>query len=146
MSDGKAHLRHWGILITEIPLVDARAILLRTIEDDGVDVEETELGTMYEVFRDDEDRHNINITRLFRMTRKRGRTADFQYVGESEVTHSVQKSKIQSLTMLSNIISLMLHDPISSTYGPCRSKRSLLIFRIDGTKTFKYSEFDFSFH
>jgi hypothetical protein len=31
-SDGKAYLCHWGVLISEMSVIDARAILLRTTE------------------------------------------------------------------------------------------------------------------
>jgi hypothetical protein len=68
-------------------MVDARAILFRKTEYGGND--RTELGTMYELFRDEDDRNNVKITRPFEMATIRTEWAmvDFQLVAETAMTH-----------------------------------------------------------
>jgi hypothetical protein len=83
---GKQHLRHWAVLVSEMSLLDAQAIMLRRIEYRGND--RTVWGTMYELFRDDGNINNVNINRQFGMetVRKEWQMIDIQYVGQTEMT------------------------------------------------------------
>jgi hypothetical protein len=92
-SDGKDHLRHWGVLVNEMSLIDAQAILLRTKEYGAND--NTELGTMYKLFRDEGDRNNVNITQQFGMAtiRKEWQMFSVQYVGGTAMTHAMIKQE-----------------------------------------------------
>jgi hypothetical protein len=92
ISNGKPHLRHWGVLVSDMTMVDARAILFRKTEYGAND--ETELGTMYELFRD-EDYNNVKITRPFEMAtiREEWSMVDFQLVGETQLTHELIKQE-----------------------------------------------------
>lgn len=93
ISNGKDHLRHWGVLISDMTLLDARAILLRNREFGGKD--RTELGIMYELSRDENYHNDLKITRPFEIAtiRKEWGMVDFQYVGETEMLHEVIKYK-----------------------------------------------------
>jgi hypothetical protein len=84
-SDGKQHFRHWAVLVSEMSLLDAQAIMLRRIEYCGND--RTDWGTMYELFRDHGNINNVNISRRFGMEtmRKEWPMVDIQYVGQTEM-------------------------------------------------------------
>src|ERR1700728_3138042 len=64
-SDGRDYLRHWGVLISEMTLLDAQVILFRKTEYRGNGG--TELGTMYELLRDENNHNNVKITRPFEL-------------------------------------------------------------------------------
>jgi hypothetical protein len=85
-SDGKQRLRHWAVLVSEMTLLDAQATMLRRIEYCGND--RTDWGTMYELFRDDGNINNVNISRQFgmEMMKKEWPMVDIQYVGQTEMT------------------------------------------------------------
>ena len=88
-SDGKYHLRHWGVLVSEMTLVDAQAILLRTR---GFwDSNDLELGTLYETFRDEKGYQNVNAKGPFRMATIRNEWHGFsiEFVGETSMTHEL---------------------------------------------------------
>jgi hypothetical protein len=88
-SDGKEYFRHWAILVSEMTLIDAQVILERTTQYGGD--EDTNIGTMYELFRDERDRNNVNVTRPFKTStlRRRWQTFSVQYVGETEMNHKM---------------------------------------------------------
>jgi hypothetical protein len=92
-SDGRDYLRHWGVLISAMTPIDAKVILFRDTEYGGND--RTELGTMYELFRDKDDKNNVKVTRPFGMAiiEKEWWMVDFQYVGETEMTHALITSE-----------------------------------------------------
>src|SRR5947207_10948821 len=89
ISNGKDHFRHWGVLISDMTLLDARAILLRNGEFGGKD--RTELGILYELSRDENYHNDLKITQPFEIAtiRKEWWMVDFQYVGETEMLHEV---------------------------------------------------------
>ena len=88
-SAGKDHLRHWGILISEMTIVDAQAIMLRTRGYGGND--DLELGTLYELFRNENDYNNVNIICPFgmRTIKENWHGFSIQYVGETQMTHDM---------------------------------------------------------
>lgn len=89
-SVGKEYLHHWGILVSEMNILDAQAILLRKVEYGGNDA--TELRTLYELTRSQDSRNTVKTTRPFRTEairtlRREWGFVDFQFVGETEYTH-----------------------------------------------------------
>jgi len=74
------------MLVSEMSLLDAKAILSRTREYGAID--NTELGTMYDLFRDDDDRNNVHICREFSVANLRQEWKWFsaQYVGHTDMT------------------------------------------------------------
>src|SRR5208282_3592381 len=88
-SDGEDHFRHWAVLVREMTLVDAQAIMLRTRGCWHSD--DTEPGTMYELVRDEKDHNNVNIKRPFGVATIRTEWGAFsvQYVGETTMTYKM---------------------------------------------------------
>jgi hypothetical protein len=97
-SDGKHHLCHWGILVNEMSQVDAQAIWQRTRNYGASD--KTELGTMYELFRDENDRNNVHITTPFQMAnmKKEWPMFSMQYVGQTLMSYERIKQEGKSPT------------------------------------------------
>jgi hypothetical protein len=92
-SDGKEHLRHCGVLVREMTIIDAQAILLRTR---GFwDNHDIDLGTLYETFRDEKGFYNVNIKHPFLMAtiRNEWRAFSVQFVGETGMTHQLVKEE-----------------------------------------------------
>ena len=89
-SDGRDHLRHWGVLVSEMTLVDAQAIFTRTR---GFwDNNDIELGTLYETFRDDQGFQNVHVRHgplQMATIRNEWRALSFQLVGETDMTHEM---------------------------------------------------------
>jgi hypothetical protein len=83
-SDGKPALRHWGVLISELTLLDVQVIMQRTR---GSLEEDTTLGTMYELFPE-EGYGNVHIIRPFGILRIRNEWHSFsaQYIGTTLIT------------------------------------------------------------
>src|SRR5271170_7491026 len=83
-SDGKPALRHWGVLVSELTLLDVQVIMQRTR---GIFEDSTPLGTMYELFRE-EGYGNVNIIRPFGIAiiRKDWHAFSAQYIGVTEMT------------------------------------------------------------
>jgi hypothetical protein len=81
-SDGKPALRHWGVLVSELTLLDVQVIMQRTRAD-----AETSLGTMYELFRE-EGYNNVNIIRPFGIAtiRREWRAFSAEYIDTTEMT------------------------------------------------------------
>ena len=90
ISDGKDHFRHWGILVSDRTRLDVQSLLLRQRGDGGND--STDLGITYELCRDEDNRNNVRVTRPFgtetlRKVRQDWHIVDFQFVGETSMTH-----------------------------------------------------------
>ena len=81
------------MLVSEMSLLDAKAILSRTREYGAID--NTELGTMYDLFRDDDDRNNVHICREFSVANLRQEWKWFsaQYVGRTDMTADAIKTE-----------------------------------------------------
>lgn len=92
-SNAKSYLRHWAILINDMSIMDLRAILLRTHAYCGAD--DIELGTVYELFRDENDYNNVHIDAHFGMAaiKKEWRMFSIQYVGETSKTSEEIKAE-----------------------------------------------------
>jgi hypothetical protein len=92
-SAGKNHLRHWGILISKMTSMDAKAFLQRTTDYGGND--NTDLGVMYELFRDINNKNNVNIVRPFQITtiRKDWRMFSCEYIGQTDMSHTKIKQE-----------------------------------------------------
>lgn len=93
ISDGKPHLRHWGVLVSKMSHVDMKATLSRIKEYCGSDF--SELGTMYELFRDDGDRNNVSICRNFGMKTIRDEWPMYsaEFVGLTTMKHDLIKKE-----------------------------------------------------
>jgi hypothetical protein len=87
LSFGKHHLCHWGLLVSEMTILDAKVIFLRTLEYGAND--DTELGTMYDLCRDEKSRNMVNVKRPFRVSHLRTEWNTFtaQYVGETKMKY-----------------------------------------------------------
>ena len=85
-SDGKAHLRHWGVLVSELTLLDIQVILQWTRYSGNDD---TPLGTMYELCREEGRYTNVNIVRPFGMEIIRREWGSFSadFVGTTEMAY-----------------------------------------------------------
>jgi hypothetical protein len=107
-------LRHWGVLVTEMSLIDAQAILARNRSYCGGDY--TELGTMYELFQDEEGHNNVNIRCDFGLAtiRKEWRGLTIHYIGQTEMSFEMIKQE--------GCISPSL--PSSSNFQQCKSLRN----------------------
>src|SRR5947207_3388981 len=86
-SEAKDYLRHWGVLVTEMSIVDTKAILQRSPRYGLSD--NMELGTMYELFRERKKLNNVRIHRPFNfpIIREQWRWFSAEYVGQTEKTH-----------------------------------------------------------
>lgn len=93
ISNGKEHFCHWGVLVSDMTLLDGQAILLRKIEYGGND--KTDLGTMYDLFREKDGHINVNINRPFTMAiiKREWRWLSVQYVGETHMTYEMIKDE-----------------------------------------------------
>lgn len=82
-SEGMDHLRHWGVLVNEMSMTDLKVILSRKMGYRAND--NTELGTMYELFQGQESTNEVNINRKFGMNsvRKEWRMFSIYYVGKT---------------------------------------------------------------
>ena len=89
--DGKHHLCHWGILITELSVVDAKAIIFRTRPQS----EDIELGTMFELSRDFQDLNTVSVTAPFTiaMAREKWRPFSAMIIGETAMTDAEIESE-----------------------------------------------------
>jgi hypothetical protein len=92
-SEGIHQLRHWGILVNEMTLTDLKVILSRTMG--YIANDNTELGTMYELFQGEQRRNKVSITQKFGVNsvRKEWRMFSIQYVGKTGMTHDEIKTK-----------------------------------------------------
>jgi hypothetical protein len=81
-SDGMPALRHWGVLVSELTVLDAKVIIQRTRVD-----ADTPLGTMYELFPQ-EGYNNVNIIRPFGIAtiRKEWHAFSVEYIDTTEMS------------------------------------------------------------
>jgi hypothetical protein len=92
-SDGKDHLRHWGVLVNQMTLMDLQVMLSRQNSYGAND--NTELGVMYELHRDESNMNTVSINREFGMNYVRNdwRMFSMQYVGTTARTHDFIKQE-----------------------------------------------------
>ena len=93
-SSERVHqLRHWGILVNEMTLTDLKVILSRTMG--YIANDNTELGTMFELFQGEQCRNKVSITQKFGMNsvRKEWRMFSMQYVGKTGMTYDEIKKE-----------------------------------------------------
>lgn len=85
-SQDKHHLCHWGVLVTEISLVDAHALMQRTIPTRGMD--NIVLGKMYELWRDEYNKNNVHAHGFdLKKLREQWSMFSTQYIGETNLDH-----------------------------------------------------------
>lgn len=89
LSDGKPFLRHWGVLISEMSYIDFIATSSRT--KGSRESEFAILGTMYELFRGENDYNDVAITRPFGVDNIRDdwQMYSFDYVGQTDRLHDM---------------------------------------------------------
>jgi hypothetical protein len=102
-SEGKPHLRHWGVLCTRMTMADTNAPLQRTIHYSNRDT--LSLGWMFELFQDEYSKNNVNIMREFNLEalKEHWPTFSAQYVGITEMTCEQIKFEGTSLNISLNI-------------------------------------------
>ena len=79
-SEGRPYLRHWGVLITDLTVIDTK-VLIQTPRSPAPN--RTVLGTMYELQRGDDDRNDVFVHNEFSVETIRSSWGSFdaQYVG-----------------------------------------------------------------
>ena len=92
-SDGKGHLRHWAILVSDMNLLDLQVFLSR-IRQFGAN-DNTVLGIMYELFREPNNKNNVNINTKFGMKSLKEEWPMFSmaYIGRTSMTHEQIKGE-----------------------------------------------------
>jgi hypothetical protein len=92
LSDGKSHLRHWGILVSDMSLLDLEVLLSRTRRSGTND--RTVLGTMYELYRI-ADKNSVKIDAEFEMDSLKTDWPMFvvTYVGKTTMSYKEIKGK-----------------------------------------------------
>jgi hypothetical protein len=85
-STGKFHLCHWGILVSEVTVMDVRAISLGRMQN-WTSTENVVLGTMYELERLG-DKNTVHISRSFGTLKmnEEWRTVSAEYVGDTAMS------------------------------------------------------------
>ena len=88
-SNGRDHLRHWGVIVSELSIIDIQVIMQRSRGNWGTEL--TSLGTLYELFRDGSQQNTVNVIRPFHMgmIREDWRGFSSQYIGLSDMTHEM---------------------------------------------------------
>lgn len=86
-SDGKFHLCHWGVLVTNITAIDIRAIALKEIRNFG-SLENIILGTMYELKCIDNDKNSAHVQHDFGTSdlSLEWRSFSTEYIGDTEMS------------------------------------------------------------
>jgi hypothetical protein len=104
LDHGKPHLNHWGVLVSDLSVVDAQAIMLRTRASSEAIIE---LGTMYELFREEDGRNNVSITRPVTVEKIHEEWPAFSanYIGETEIPYETITSEGKSLVSVSCLLS-----------------------------------------
>jgi hypothetical protein len=92
-SDGKDHLRHWGVLVSDMTLLDLEVLLSRTRELGAKD--NTVFGTMYELYRMPDDKNTVSINTEFSMESLRNDWPMFAmaFVGKTTLSHTQIKDE-----------------------------------------------------
>ena len=116
-SQGKDYLRHWGVLISDMSLIDLQVILSRT-RDFGAN-DNTMWGTMLELFRDEDKKNNVNIKDFGMKTlREEWPMFSMAYVGKTSMTY--EQIKHQGIYLATLIADLPLAIEIVTRYPDYR--------------------------
>jgi hypothetical protein len=87
-SDGKDYLCHWGVLVNEMNGIDVEVVMARVRKYGAND--NTELGIMYELHRNEENVNNLRITEKLGISSiKKWPIFSIQFVGETTITHDI---------------------------------------------------------
>lgn len=91
-SDEKAFLRHWGVLVSDLTLLDAQVVLQRTRSLEPTD---TALGALYELCVENGKYTNVNIIRPLGMAtiRKDWGAFSVEFIGTTEWSHDDIKNE-----------------------------------------------------
>jgi hypothetical protein len=86
VSDGKYPLCHWGVLVTHLDITANDEFMRRTPHTSGIDV--LDLGTMYELQRNDINQNTVTVTSPFSTTSLQAewRLFSAKYIGTTEIT------------------------------------------------------------
>jgi hypothetical protein len=86
-SQGKFHLCHWGILVTDLSIVDVKALTLRSKQGSGT-TDNTPLGTLWELIRTLENQSTVNMSQPFRvsMLKEQWITFSAKHIGSTKLT------------------------------------------------------------
>jgi hypothetical protein len=89
VSDGKDHFQHWGVLVSEMSLINAQEIMSHVHE--YVVSSDIHLGTLYVSFRGPNDYNNVNIIRGFGLATiaQEWPSLTAQFVGDTEMTQEM---------------------------------------------------------
>ena len=91
-SEGIYHLSHWGVLVSEMSMIDLTVILSRTMRNNGN--ENTEFGIMYELHQGENHVNNISIHNFgMKSIRNEWRMFSMQYVDNTTMTHDAIKQE-----------------------------------------------------
>ena len=90
-SDGKNYLRHWGVLVNEMTIIDIEVIISRVRKYGAND--NTDLGIMYELHRNNDNKNDLRITEKFGINSVRNEWPMFsmEYIGETTMTYDIIK-------------------------------------------------------
>jgi len=88
--NGRPYLRHWGVLVTDLPMADT-TILFQSANKASARIT---LGTMYQLMQT-EGRSDVFVDSDFSVERLRNkwRSYNIQYIGETELTHEMISEK-----------------------------------------------------
>src|SRR5271170_2430807 len=87
VSDGKWPCCHWGVLVTHLDITASDEFMRRTPRTSCTD--ELDLGTMYELHRNDINQNTVSVTRPFSTTslQTEWRLFSAKYIGTTEIMH-----------------------------------------------------------
>jgi hypothetical protein len=95
-SDGRPYLRHWGVLVTEMTILDAKEHFQTTSNATAG----LRLGTMYQLLQLDNESNVFDSDFSVEKLKNEWRSIDAQYVGETVFTHEmISKKGIHSFFM-----------------------------------------------
>jgi hypothetical protein len=91
-SDGKDHLRHWGVLVSDMTLLDLKVFFSRTRAPDN---NHMVFGRMYELYRLPDDKNTVNIDTNFGLDslRKDWPMFAMAYAGKTTLSHTQIKAE-----------------------------------------------------
>lgn len=86
-SHGKFHLCHWGILVTDLSIVDVKALTLRSKQGPSM-TDDTPLGTMWELIRTLTNESTVNMSQPFEvsMLKEQWVTFSAKHIGSTRLT------------------------------------------------------------
>lgn len=87
LSEGKLHLRHWGVLVTELDVESFRELTLRA-QEITEDSDDPVLGIMFELQPGPHKANTVDVSRPFRSSMARESWASFSadYIGMTIMT------------------------------------------------------------